>query len=408
MMIKQTISTRSYFGINAANFFLAEMVGVVLPFLAVFLKQQQWPYDKIGIVVALGGLGTFFFQAVAGILSDRIINKRFLLASASLLLGVCYGAIPLVTHRVFLIYLCTFFAGVASTFFVPLLASLALSLVGHKKFDHLMGVNQSWNHIGNIAAALMALLMVKVLGIASIFYVVFVISILASCSIFIIDAKELHWTRLEKKALSTESVSSFYKHITKLLRKDTVKILILSVMLFHFANAPIMPLVGLYLKHLGGGNEQVAWVVFVAQVVMVPVSLLAGFYCQHKGRKWVFSIAFIVLPMRIFLYTVTANPKLILAIQLLDGIGAGIYGVVICLICSDLTRGKEGFNTLLGIMQTALAFGAMIGPLTQGFLTRYLGFKATFLVFTCIALLGALVFIVKMPETNESSLVDKQ
>ena len=70
-------------------------------------------------------------------------------------------------------------------------------------------------------------------------------------------------------------------------------------------------------------------------------------------------------------------------------------------MCSDLTRGKEGFNTLLATMQTALAFGAMIGPLIQGFLTRYLGFDFTFIVFALIASLGALIFIIKMPETKK-------
>lgn len=400
-MTNKTISLQSRFGLNAANFFLAEMLGVVLPFLAVFLKQHQWTYDKIGIAVALGGFGTFSFQVFAGILSDRTENKRLLLASTSIILGVSYGVIPFIIHQSSFVYVCLFTAGVASTFFVPLLASIALSLAGHKGFDSLMGINQSWNHIGNIAAALLALFLVKNLGVSSIFYVVFIGSFLAAGSIFTISSKELKRLKPRKNTVVNERFSIFGKHIIALLKNNKIKVLIVSVMLFHFANAPIMPLVGLYLKHLGGGNEQVAWVVFVAQVAMVPVSLLAGFFCQHKGRKWVFTIAFIVLPIRIILYTLTTHAHVILAIQVLDGIGAGIYGVVICLICSDLTKGKEGFNTLLAIMQTALAFGAMIGPLTQGFLTRYLGFNITFSAFALIALLGASLFIFKMPETNQ-------
>lgn len=377
------------------------MVGVVLPFLAVFLKQHQWTYDKIGIVVALGGLGTFLFQIPAGIISDKIQNKKLLLAMASVALGICYGIIPKVVDSTFLVYLATFLAGVASTFFVPLLAALALSLAGYKDFDHLMGVNQSWNHIGNIAAALLALFLVKVFGVTSIFYVVNIVSFIAAASIFIISSNELQNNLIQGNSLANERFKDLIKHILELFKNNNINILILCVMLFHFANAPIMPLVGLYLKHLGGGNEQIAWVVLIAQIVMVPVALIAAKYCQNKGRKLVFSVAFIILPIRIFLYSLTSDPNLILAIQILDGIGAGIYGVVICLMCSDLTQGKDGFSTLLAIMQTALAFGAMVGPFIQGYLTRYLGFNITFIVFSLIASIGAILFVFKMKETKK-------
>lgn len=77
------------------------MVGVILPFLAVFLKQHQWTYDKIGISVALGGLGTFLFQMPAGVICDRVVNRRLLLAVASIVLGICYGLIPVIVSNVF-------------------------------------------------------------------------------------------------------------------------------------------------------------------------------------------------------------------------------------------------------------------------------------------------------------------
>jgi hypothetical protein len=46
--------------------------------------------------------------------------------------------------------------------------------------------------------------------------------------------------------------------------------LVISLALFHIANAPVMPLAALYIKHLGGSDEQVAMVVLVAQIVMIP------------------------------------------------------------------------------------------------------------------------------------------
>lgn len=44
---------------------------------------------------------------------------------------------------------------------------------------------------------------------------------------------------------------------------------------------------------------------------------------------------------------------MLVALQALDGIGAGIYGVAIVAMCADLTEGKGRFNSLLGLIATA-------------------------------------------------------
>jgi MFS family permease len=319
--------------------------------------------------------------------------------------------LPLFVGSMIGISMLLFTSGTASAFFVPLLATLALSLVGRKKFDHTMGVNQGWNHAGNIAAALLALLLVNVAGIVSIFYVMGLVSTCAAASILLIRSDELNPDLSKEKDAKTEksnasattkknNVQGIMAQVKDLLRDKSVRILVISVALFHIANAPVMPLAALYIKHLGGSDEQVAMVVLIAQVVMIPVALLAGKFCTSRGRKPIFAIAFLALSLRIFLYALTTNPNYLLGIQALDGIGAGIYGVVIALMCSDLTKGKSGFNTLLGIMQTALALGGIIGPLAQGFLTQQLGFTASFTSFALVACVGAALFLLKVPETK--------
>lgn len=40
--IDRPTNQRSLIGLNAANFFQAEMVGVVLPVLSVFLRESNW------------------------------------------------------------------------------------------------------------------------------------------------------------------------------------------------------------------------------------------------------------------------------------------------------------------------------------------------------------------------------
>jgi MFS family permease len=90
-------------------------------------------------------------------------------------------------------------------------------------------------------------------------------------------------------------------------------------------------------------------------------------------------------------------------LQGLEGVGAGIYGVVVIALAADLTRGKGLFNTLAGLFATALAVGGVVGPLISGTLVQHFGFKTTFYTFTALALGGAVVFTVLVPETKGRS-----
>ncbi len=391
-----TPSLRSLVGLNAANFFLAEITGVVVPFLATFLAGRGWRDDAVGVAVAAGGLGVFLMQTPAGVVVDRVRQRRLLLAGASLALGACYGLLPLLPAHWAVVDALLFAAGAAQAFFLPLLGALALGLVGHAGLCRTMGHNQGWNHAGNLAAALLAMGLVAWSGVPSVFYAVAAVSLLAAASVFLIREDDLD----EDAASGGAGQGGAGATVLGLLRDRRILTLFAATALFHLANAPVMPLVGLYIDRLGGSGTQVAAVVFVAQAVMIPVALAAGWLCDRWGRKPVFAVGFLALPLRIFLYSLTSDPWVLVALQALDGIGAGIYGVVIVSMCADLTRGQGGFNALQGLLATALGVGGVLGPLAAGFLVQHLGFAVAFHAFAGVAALAALLFIALMPETR--------
>ncbi len=392
-------SRRSIRGLDAANFFQAESVGVVLPVLAGYLKQMQWRFDAIGVATAVGGLGTLLFQVPAGVITDRVKARRGLFAAMCVVTGVCFTALPLFPHSFWWVNTQLFLAGASGSFFAPVLAALALSLVGHAGLPKMMGENQAWNHAGNIVSALLAIAMVAKFGITSLFYFVGIASLLAAISVLWIKSDELD------PYLATCRVHHQRDGIPirKLLADRTTLVLFVSVALFHFANAPILPAVALYVKKLGGSDQWMTATVLTAQTVMIPSALIAGKYARSRGRKAVMAIAFWVLPFRILSYIFVHSPKALVGLQALDGIGAGIYGVVIALFCADLAEDKGGFNTLMGLFATALAVGGVAGPLCTGVLIQHFGFRMTFLVFAIIAAAGALWFTFMMPETRTDS-----
>jgi MFS family permease len=398
------VSKQSVIGLNAINFFQAEMVGVVLPVIGVFLKEHHWRYDSIGIATAAAGLGTLLLQTSAGILTDRISSRRLLFAAAAIVTGICFAAIPLLPNTQKLVDVFLLISGAAQSFFPPLLGALALALVGHELLNHTAGVNQGWNHAGNIVAAAAAIGLVHLLGVSAVFYAVGASSLLAAGSVFLIRNQDLD-EHLATGLTKNESTMVSWKD---LLRDRAVLALFVSIFLFHLANAPILPTVALYVKQLGGSDDLMTSTVLTAQLVMVPVALLAGRYGDRWGRKPLMVIAFWVLPLRILSYTFVSSPKAVVWLQGLDGIGAGIYGVVVIALAADLTKGKGHFNTLAGLFATALAVGGVAGPLASGALVQHLGFKTTFYAFAALAVAGAIAFTLFVPETNAEPVAEPE
>ena len=111
-------------------------------------------------------------------------------------------------------------------------------------------------------------------------------------------------------------------------------------------------------------------------------------------------IGFAVLPVRGALYTLTHQPLLLIAIQMLDGVGAGIFGVVSVLVVADLTRGTGRFNVTLAAISMAVGIGAAISQLLAGAIVHHFNYNAGFLFLAAVAGAAFLILWRLMPETG--------
>jgi hypothetical protein len=86
-----------------------------------------------------------------------------------------------------------------------------------------------------------------------------------------------------------------------------------------------------------------AWGFLKVGVIVMPLALLLACLAIRRGigRKKIFLVAFLTLPIRGFLFTLTDSPYGVVAIQLLDGVAAGIFGVISIIIAADLMRVRD-------------------------------------------------------------------
>lgn len=206
-------------------------------------------------------------------------------------------------------------------------------------------------------------------------------------------------------AAAREAKTNGEQHVARLsalLSDRRIPFFVLAAILFHLANAAMLPLVGELLSKGKPGDASIymAACITVAQCVMIPVALLAGRLAESWGRKPLFQVALAVLCARGMLFTLDHKSYYLVTVQALDGVGASIFAVVSVLIMADLARGTGRFNLLQGAIATAVGLGASLSNVIAGFVVRSQGYNTGFLMLAAVAALGFVFFSLAMPETK--------
>jgi MFS family permease len=131
---------------------------------------------------------------------------------------------------------------------------------------------------------------------------------------------------------------------------------------------------------------------------MVPVCIIVGKYV-NRGRKRLLLISYIVLPIRGMLYTFSANPYYLISIQVLDGVAAGIFGVVSILMVADLMGEAGNAVFAQGLLVTVADLGGSLSNVMSGFIVDAAGIPRAFMVLSGIAAAALLLLWLAVPET---------
>jgi MFS family permease len=162
-----------------------------------------------------------------------------------------------------------------------------------------------------------------------------------------------------------------------------------------------LPLVGQKLAqaHPVWATAMMSSCIIAAQLIMLPVALAVGRTADRVGRKPILLVGFAVLPVRALLYTFSNNAAWLIGVQLLDGIGAGIFGAITPLLIADLMRGTGRYNLAQGAVATTQAVGASLSGLAAGIIVDHFGYTSAFLAFGAAACAALLTLYMAMPET---------
>jgi hypothetical protein len=168
--------------------------------------------------------------------------------------------------------------------------------------------------------------------------------------------------------------------------------------LFHLANAAMLPIAaGAVTKRAGSEAALIIAACIVGpQIITALLSPWAGRAAEAWGRRPILLLGFSALPIRGILLAEVADPYLIIAVQLFDGFGTAVFGVLFPLIVADITRNTGHYTTSLELVGLAIGGSTTIA----GLVADHLGGSAAFFSLAAVGLIATVLVGAIMPETR--------
>jgi predicted MFS family arabinose efflux permease len=397
-----TPSRRSLRGLDWFIFFVADVQTGFGPFVSVFLTTQRWTQIDIGLVLSAGGFVSLIGQMPGGVLVDAARSER--LVSGIAVAAICISALAYAALPVFPVVLsASILHALASCVLGPAMAAISLGLVGHAAIGERFGRNARFAAVGNgLAAAAMGacgyLLSARAVFVVTVVLLGPALLALRAISPAEIDPERAHGAPPRRR----------HKPPTKpgdLMRNRPLLIFAGCLLLFHLANAAMLPLMGsvLTMRSSQWATLLIAACIVVPQLLVAAMSPWIGQRAQLWGRRPLLLIGFAALPLRGILFALVANPFLLVVVQLLDGVTAAVFAVMVPLVVADLTRGTGHFNLGLGIVGTFIGIGASISATLAGYLSDRFGSPWAFAGLAAIALAALTMAWFLMPETRPAT-----
>jgi predicted MFS family arabinose efflux permease len=234
-------SRRTLRGLDWLNFFLADVQTGVGPFLAIYLAGHLWDEERVGLALAIGGFAGVLAQTPAGALVDFLRSKRALIASGvaalatgALLIALFPSLWPVMASQLLI--------GGTSSLFIPAICAISLGLVGHAAFDARQGRNQTFNSAGNVTAAVLMGLIGYFISNRSVFFFVVALAVPTIATLFLVNPAEIDY-QLARGAKEGEAGGKAVS-VWQLFKDHPLVIFLVCAVLFHFANAAMLPLLG--------------------------------------------------------------------------------------------------------------------------------------------------------------------
>ncbi|HCH61989.1 MAG: hypothetical protein CL927_16090 [Deltaproteobacteria bacterium] len=404
--------------LTAVNFFVE--TNRLEPYTAVYLISfRKWNEVWFGIVSLVMNLAMLVFQTPAGDLLDKTRHKKTI-AAAAIFVAAITTVMVVWTSNFWLILIGKTIEGISATIFLPALMSLLLGVcLTQKEVPAFIATTEVSNKVGSFlfVMACAAVSYFAFPDVGAIFYLLGAGGIAAAFFTLQIPSDAIDHARarqlgqaVDLDSSSDEDGGSSHPAVgskegkparyRELLQNRGIVLFAVLTFVYHLANAGVAPLLSQYVATISSQSVSLTWTSAVLIVYFFSQALTARWMSTAIDRfnhKALTTVALIILPIRCAVIAMMVmywqNPYFLVATQLFEGVGAGIYDIMLPVIVKKLTEGSGRFGFTYGFIVTCWRIGHGVSLLLGEAIVHYMGYSSAFWILGSIGVLNLLSFV---------------
>lgn len=388
------------------NFFVADVRDGLGPFLGVFLLQNGFGESQIGYISTISHIIALSLGVPCGILVDKTTRKKELVGTFIVLI-IAFCTLNYLFPSFVFTLIAQGLVALSGVFLAPAFAALTLGIVGVRDYPLQTARNEAYKHAGTAFGAALSFCLALYFGIVSVFAITAVLGGVSLVVLTLIKRESINDFTARGEI---HSKATFEAKPTRLIALFTDKhVLFLSAIMFcfHLSNAAMLPLLSQRAQRLGidSSGAYAAATILIAQGVMIFVAFVCGRLlgrvdsCENPSKSagfsvyfWLFFACFFALIIRGGVAAHFDSMWAMIVVQVLDGVGAGVSGVILPIVVALILRGSGHINAGLAFALTCGGLGGALSNGVGGYFAQYYGYFSAYLFLGSVALCGLILW----------------
>ncbi|MEM2239905.1 MAG: MFS transporter [Candidatus Bathyarchaeia archaeon] len=356
-------------------------------FLPLLMKEEELSYGLIGVVGALTGLGGGLAQLLAGVVSDRGLNKRLLILSSTVFLSLAFLA-SYIASGLPTYVLVSLSVGLSTPIIVTMSLAIISEATSSRAMGRVMGMYRISRSIGWTVGNLMFGVLADIYGSRTILLYSFGFSLATVLASFTVSNGGGFQRTVKRRGGASYELVLF---LVSLGIMDMVA----------SADNRFIPLLAVD-KNLS--KSAIGSITALGSLVEIPFMLLSGFLTDRFDDRIIMAIGAAGFALAYFRFTTAQVLTDFAVAQALRGMSFALYFAASLALIGRLSRGSA---TVTGYYGFAQQVGVVVGPIVAGFIAGYMGLAETFTMLSLFSLIGIIPLIpirLKNMEKNEEDL----
>jgi MFS family permease len=348
----------------------------------------------VGYVVSAWFTARVFIEIPSGLLSDRMGRRRLfvlgiaLSAVGSLLCAVAPSIYALILGRALW--------GFGAALFFSNNTAILLDLFDQDQRGRAVGTFQGIEFIGSLIGAPIGAVLADMTGYFTVFYLTF--GLISLSALLTVVSKEV-----KTIGVSTGSITwtrpSLQDSLQSLMHWGLVVVCLISFARMFVMNGVMSTVFPLYLHESLGFEVSTIGLVTAARTAGFTVATItSGYVATTIGRKRTILVGLLVEALCIVGYTLVNAFGIVLALGVVDGMGAGLVSVTLTVLLSYIVQ-PEFRGISIGLFRTFMDVGGILGPIVFMSLATGINMPSAFLGGTLVLIAMALL-LCTMPRAS--------